>query len=465
MTSIPQNQISEYTAHSIVQGFLQSFKVSAILKSVGAYTSRGIPVAAVFQKLFSLVFVHRTMFMEYGSRASADIKKDTFYRFVNSCNINWLKFTTMLAALIVNDRIMKLTEEDRVNVFIIDDTIYERNRSKKVELLSWVRDHSKNLTLRGYRLLTLGFSDGNTFMPVNSCLLSSRNPKSLIQGSFDMDKRTCGYRQRQLAQTKAPEAMLAMIRTALKNGLRAQYVLFDSWFSSPSSILSVKGEGLDVIAMVKKSSKVHYRYKGEMLSAEKIYSMNKKRRGRSKYQLSVLVEVCSRDREKSVPAQLVFVRNRNKPKDYLVLISTDVSISEDEIIRIYGKRWSIEVFFKACKSFLRLTKECRGISYDAMTAYVAIVFARYMMLALENRHQKDERTFGILFYAVCDELPDITLIESLHLLMSSFAKFLMDKLFLSEEELAMMLEEFILSLPETLKTNLQRGAKCEKLAC
>jgi len=49
--------------------------------------------------------------------------------------------------------------------------------------------------------------------------------------------------------------------------------------------------------------------------------------------------------------------------------------STSESISIYGKRWDIEVFFKACKSYLRLVKEYRGISYDAIGAYVSIVFA------------------------------------------------------------------------------------------
>lgn len=84
-----------------------------------------------------------------------------------------------------------------------------------------------------------------------------------------------------------------------------------------------------------------------------------------------------------------------------------LSASEEEIIRIYGKRWDIEVFFKACKSCLQLGKECASRSYDGMTAYIAVVFARYVMLALENRLQRDERAFGSLFFAVCDELSDI----------------------------------------------------------
>ena len=80
--------------------------------------------------------------------------------------------------------------------------------------------------------------------------------------------------------------------------------------------------------------------------------------------------------ESLVPVRLVFVRNRNKRKDYLVLVTTDLSLSEEEVIQLYGKRWGIEVFFKACKSYLRLGKDCRSVSYDAMTAHVAVVCTR-----------------------------------------------------------------------------------------
>ena len=35
-----------------------------------------------------------------------------------------------------------------------------------------------------------------------------------------------------------------------------------------------------------------------------------------------------------IPAKIVFVRNRNNRKDWIALISTDVTLSEEEIIRI-----------------------------------------------------------------------------------------------------------------------------------
>ena len=63
-----------------------------------------------------------------------------------------------------------------------------------------------------------------------------------------------------------------------------------------------------------------------------------------------------------IPAKAVYVRNRNKRKEYLCLISTDVNLDENEIIRVYGKHWDIEVFFKVCKSYLNLSKEFNSVS-------------------------------------------------------------------------------------------------------
>ena len=67
-----------------------------------------------------------------------------------------------------------------------------------------------------------------------------------------------------------------------------------------------------------------FRYNGEDMSLTSIYNKNKKRRGRSRYLLSVMVDVV-KDGE-IIPAKLVYVHNRNKRKEYLCLISTDVNL-------------------------------------------------------------------------------------------------------------------------------------------
>lgn len=146
--------------------------------------------------------------------------------------------------------------------------------------------------------------------------------------------------------------------------------------------------------MVKKSSRINYEYEGEKLNIKQIYAKNKKRRGKSKYLLSVSVML---GKENPISAKIVCVRNKANRKDWLAFVCTNPELSEEEIIRIYGKRWQIEVFFKTCKSTLNLIGECRSLSYDALTAHVAIVYTRYMLLALEQRKDEDQRTLGELF--------------------------------------------------------------------
>ena len=122
-------------------------------------------------------------------RNTPDFAKDTVYRFMKMIQINWIRFTTILSARIIRDAIFPLDSEERANVFIIDDSMFERNRSKKAELLAKVYDHAKHKYLFGFRMLTLGWSDGSSFLPVNSILLSTENRKNRINEATEVDKR------------------------------------------------------------------------------------------------------------------------------------------------------------------------------------------------------------------------------------------------------------------------------------
>ena len=151
-----------------------------------------------------------------------------------------------------------------------------------------------------------------------------------------------------------------------------------------------------------------------------------------------------------IPAKVVYVRNRNNRKDYLCLLSTDLSLEENEIIRLYGKRWDIEVFFKVCKSYLKLSKECHSLSYDAMTAHTAVVFTRYMMLSLESRESNDIRSLGELFVYISDEMTDITWLQALQMLL--FRSTLSETAELTEEKINELVDNFLDTLPSLLKS-------------
>ena len=452
--SITQDNQNDKQISTSIRRFFTRFHVSSALKAANAYKKKRVPVMEIFQYLFLLIFSNRSMYMNLISgRNTPAFAKDTVYRFMKMIQINWIRFTTTLAERIIKEAIRPLDSEERVNVLIIDDSMFERNRSKKVELLAKVYDHAKHAYKFGFRMLTLGWSDGNTFLPVNSILLSSENKKNRVNEAKTVDKRTVGYKRRALSMQKGTIAMLELLKAAKNSSIPAKYVLFDSWFSFPSTLHAVKEIGYDVIGMVKKTPKMFFRYNGEDMSLISIYNRNKKRRGRSRYLLSVTVAVVKDG--SVIPAKVVYVRNRNKRKEYLCLISTDITLSEEEIIRIYGKRWDIEVFFKVCKSYLNISKECRSMSYDAMTAHTAVVFTRYMMLSLENRESNDNRSLGELFLYFSDEMSDITWIQAFQMLLQMFRAILSDTVELSETKIDELVDAFMSAIPTVLKSRLQ----------
>ena len=452
--SITQATQDDKQISKSIKRFFTRFHISSALKASNAYKKKGIPVSEIFQYLFLLIFSNRSMYMNLiTGRNTPAFSKDTVYRFMKMIQINWIRFTTILSSRIIKDAIIPLDSKERANVLIIDDSMFERNRSKKVELLAKVYDHAKHKYCFGFRMLTLGWSDGSTFLPVNSILLSTENKKNRINEAVKADKRTIGYKRRKLSMEKGTSAMLSLLKAAKKAAIPAKYVLFDSWFSSPSTLHTVKEIGYDVIGMVKKTPKMFFRYNGEDMSLVSIYNRNKKRRGRSRYLLSVVVDVV-KDGE-IFPAKVVYVRNRNKRKEYLCLISTDTNLDENEIIRIYGKRWDIEVFFKVCKSYLNLSRECNSLSYDAMSAHTAVVFTRYMMLSLESRESNDSRSLGELFLYFSDEMSDITWIQAFQMLLQMFRTMLTENTELSDEKISELVDAFINALPVMLKTQLQ----------
>ena len=454
-SSLPQDQDGQDLFNAI-SSFFTRFGVGKLLRRCNAQKEKGVPILQIFKYKLCNVFSDRSMYMQQKTGSYKEsFSKNTFYRFLNGKKTNWLRFTTLLSKAVA-DTIEPLTDKSRVNAFVVDDSLFERTSCKKTELGSRVFDHTSMRYTKGYRLMTLGWTDGNTFLPVNGCLLASSKASNLIGPQEHFDGRSLAAQRRKLAQMKGTDAMLELIKTAQNAGYTADYVLFDSWFSNPAQLIAIKGLGLDSIAMIKKSSRIRYEYDGQQLSINKIFGICKKRRGRSKYLLSVNVMV---GKDQKIPAKIVCVRNKKNKKDWIAFICTNPDLSEEEIIRIYGKRWQIEVFFKTCKTYLHLISECHSLSYDALTAHVAIVFARYMMIAMEQRQNEDFRSLGEIFFYFTDELADITFAQSLWILIRAMFECIYAVFQVSDEQMDTFITMFVNRLPGYMQRALARGTQ------
>jgi len=260
-------------------------------------------------------------------------------------------------------------------------------------------------------MLTLGWSDGNSFLGLDFALLSSAEKKNRYNEiNSEIDKRTCGYHRRQEAVTKSTVHLVPMVKRALGMGVQARYVVMDNWFSMPSAIAGLR-ERIHVICMLRDHPRWYYEYQGKKLRLSDLYRKLKKKRGRAKVKAHAVVSLPNGKR-----ARVIFVPC-NTSRGWLALLSTDCALPNEEIIRLYGKRWDIEVFFKMCKEHLKLVKEVQIRNYDGLIAHTSLVFARYNLLSLYQRQCMDQRSFGDLFRACNDEMTNLSFMVSLERIM------------------------------------------------
>ena len=85
----------------------------------------------------------------------------------------------------------------------------------------------------------------------------------------------------------------------------------------------------------------------------------------------------------------------------------------------------------------------------------AIVFMRYVMLAVENRESEDPRTLGELFTYFMNEMADVTFLKAFKQIMSLFSKMMTEKFDLDEEEISKMIDTFIAALTPSMQRQLK----------
>lgn len=393
---------------------IKELQIGKLLRQSNITKSCGITAYEVFQFLLLLVFQGKNLFRFLNSKHKDQaVSKNTYYRFLNETSYNWSRFLLLLAVK-VTSAIDRLTRPERRKVLVLDDSVIKRDRSKKVELLARVYDHVDHRFHKGFTLLTLGWSDGYSFIPVGFNMLSSSNRSNRYQEVCEgIDHRTNGYKACKESMLQKTEAAVLLVQRALNAGIKADYVLMDTWFTTEPMLKELLKTGIDVIGMVKQM-KQRYSYQG------KLYTLPELRKfmqmdGPQNVFGSLVVATKS-----GIPVKIVFVRNRNRKSECLYLLSTDCSLNDAEIVREYGNRWSIECFFKASKSFMKLGTEFQSRSYTAMVSHTAIVFTRYILLEWLRRNENDVKTYGELFFKLCEDIQDMDLTQALQSLMALF---------------------------------------------
>ena len=240
MSSIPQNHSDEKALIDCVQRFFSKHHIGKLLARCNGMKEKGVSPVSLFRYKLSNIFVGRSMYMQQqtGSFKEA-FSKNTFYRFLNSAKTNWLRFTSLLAADIVNHDIKGLTNDSRKNVFIIDDSLFNRTSCKKTELGSKVFDHTDMRFKKGFRMLTLSWSDGNTGFDLNVSFYMVRNEDKQV--FWNMTFGTSYNKNKLLKLSEAVKEQMNELRSRQSSGM---YYVYEEG-NSVDAIYAVPTVGVD----------------------------------------------------------------------------------------------------------------------------------------------------------------------------------------------------------------------------
>ena len=186
-----------------------------------------------------------------------------------------------------------------------------------------------------------------------------------------------------------------MIERALHQGVDVDYLLCDSWYAKPDFFAQTQAWNLPTIARVARNDRL-WRFEGKRRTLEGIYHYERPRHKEIRGTVGHIVyyafaHIVTHPRLGKL--KLVFVSTN---EDWIVLLSTDLSLSAERIIAIYKQRWNIEQGYKELREHFGLGREEHRL-FEALIARWTLSMLSYNLLNYLRRIQNEPQTLGELF--------------------------------------------------------------------
>ncbi len=416
------------------------FSRKSITRSIFAYKSKGISPINLLQTLILMPFLGAlkiNSLFERHYQLFYEGKKDCLYDILRNPDTNWRQLLLNFAKHFIK-KVDENTSEPGVSFFIADDSDLEK-RTPLFEGISRVFNHVTRTYPFAYKVLTLGYSDGKSFIPLDFSLHNEKGTKKNYGLTRKQRKeqyvkgRDCsshGARRKTELRTDKGGNLIKMIKRSVKQGVIANYLLTDSWFLSENliyEIRKIKKGAIHILSMCRMDKRKYLTDKGEF-NAAALRKQNKHLIRRSKKHRAAYIEQTVE--YKGFKMKLFFIRLSKRSK-WRLLVTTDTSLSFTEVYQLYANRWAIEVFFKECKQLLGLGKN-QSRDFDSQIASTTISFIQYTILALYKRYDAYE-TIGGLFKSSKNALTEQIFSDRMRILLNELIATLVDILNLNVE--------------------------------
>ncbi len=427
LSELKKTFVSKHKKQSFFTDMIKSLKIGKHHALFAGVKEKGISALTIISILINFPFieqknVHR--FVNSYWNKFAGFGKDAYYRLKNNPKINWRKFLFAVVKRVIitlAQRQETQSSKAKIKAFIFDDTPISKT-GILTEGVSKIWNHVIQKSILGYQLLVMGLYDGTMFLPINFSFHreTGKNKKYKFglkpkyfkkQFNKKRNKNTAGYaRKKELDMSKIKSAV-NMIRTAIKNGITADYVITDSWFTCWELIKISLENNMHYIGMYSKI-KTGFLFNKKKYSYKALRKINRKNIKRNRRYNLYYIRVVAQWNGQSV---VLYFTRKGKNGNWKTILSTDLTSNFNKTIEIYQLRWSIEVFFKEAKQLLNLGKS-ESQDFDAQIADATITIIQYVLLTVRNRVEKYE-SIGRLYENTKAEALELKLHDRLILLL------------------------------------------------
>ena len=239
---------------------------------------------------------------------------------------------------VVKPHIRDIERDD--GVLIIDDSIAEKPYTDENEIVCWHYDHAQDRTVKGINFVSLVYHVDEITLPVGFAVVSKTE--------YYIDKKD--GKQKRRSPISKNEHYQNLVRQAVKNRIRCHSITNDVWYSSADNMRFVKREmEKEFVMPIKANRKV-------------ALSLADKQQGRYVRVDSLVLEANTAVEIylEGVDFPLLLVKQVFANEDGSVgvqyLVTSDLSLTADQIIAIYRKRWNVEPYHKSLKQNASLEK-------------------------------------------------------------------------------------------------------------
>ncbi len=387
------NAISKQLKNPILD-VLKEIKIARLLKQSHFVKKEGAPTTAILLHFIYMLVLNKntSSFIKYSSES---FKKDVYYRALQNKKFQWRKLLMLITVKLIS-KVSTLHKGKRVKVLILDDSIEDKRGSKIEGVCDKLWSNKAGRLLRGLNMVSLTFNDGYSNFMLDFALKFNKNLK-IDLGYFKHQF----YHTSQLAKRRKEglesklQIAVVMVQRAIKAGIKADYLLVDSWYSKPVFVKEIRSLGLDMISRIANSTKI-WHFEGKHKTLNRIYGILIKSKARKQgHYNSIRYTYCSTivKHKTAGRVKIVFIKTKNK---LIPILSTNIELTDERIIEIYKKRWNIEQGYKELREHFGFGKEENRI-YEALIARISLSFITYNIVSYINRINHEPQTLGGLF--------------------------------------------------------------------